>query len=383
LTVDLAPREQETVQVDIPFVTVQFSSIPSAQVEWRPPNRPAELLGQTPFQAVLPEDGYYFVFTNAGYLNKSIWAELSETTNVTANLEVQSVGEFTLDLQSDVDRRFARSVFLLDDRETDRFISFKPHRQYRLKVLPPMPWPALETNILLPGYNTNFTYSPPHGSVQLDYRDPALSKADVWFAGAGDQEGKLGKVGEELFRLPPGTHQLTFELPGYESSSAVVEIKPGATNLVPVRLDPPAASLILTASLHGAKVFTNGLPAGEAGPEPGEPLRLRSNMEHLVEVGFSNAMGRLPSEKMRIKLGPAEQLQTNVTLRYGIVLFDVTPPGAIIQNAGVPLSARVAVQAPGETVSYEISAPGYRTITSPVVLTNGETKSLEIQLMKD
>jgi hypothetical protein len=378
-SVELAPGKDEVVAMEFGFATVEFTSTPGAEVEWLQPGKPPALLGRTPFKTVMPAGGFYFVFTNAGYLNKSVWADLTETNLVTAALERQFEGDLTLDLRSEVDRRFRRSVFLLDDRETDRFISFKPNREYTLKVIPPMPWPALETNIVLPGHSTNFVYAPPHGTVFLDYRDPALSKASVWFLGA-DQEGKLGVVGEEVFRLPPGSHELQFELPGLVSSTTRVEVRPGGTNIVRVRLELPPVALTLITSLDGARVTTNGRPAGEVGPQAGQPLLLQPNVEHQVEITFSNALGRLPREQIRIRGTPGQQITTNVSLKYGIVMFEPQPTNAVIRSEGTMVPSRLAVQAPGRTVQYEISALNHEPATNAVAVQEGDAKTIEVRL---
>jgi hypothetical protein len=235
--------------------------------------------------------------------------------------------------------------------------------------------------MVLPAQNTTFTFSPAHGTVLLDYRDPILSKAAVWLIGS-DQEGKLGLVGEELFRLPPGSHQLQFESAELGSSTVRVDVRAGATNVVPVRLEPPPVSLTLTTSLDGARVTTNGQPAGIIGPEPSQPLFLKANIEHRIEITFSNALGVLPTEQFRIRGAPSQQISTNVPLKYGILVFNIKPANAVIRRAGETLPSKVAVQAPGKVVEYEISAPNHRSVKKIVEVAEGDAKTIEAVLNK-
>ena len=380
-TVDLESGKEVPLQMEFEFAPVEFASNPEATVEWHRLGKSPGVLGRTPFTTILPAGEYYFVFTNAGYLNKSVWADLAETNKVTAIMEKQYEGELTLDLRSEVDRRFHKTVFLLNDQETERFFSFKPHLEYKLKVIPPMPWQALETNLVLPPKNSSYTFSPAYGTVFLDYRDPILSKAEVWLTGS-DPEGKLGLVGEELFRLPPGSHQLQFDSAELGSSTVRVDVKPGTTNTVPVKLEPPPVSLTLTTSLDGTQVLTNGQPAGVIGPNASAPLLLKANVEHRIEITFSNVLGALPSEQIRIRGTPSQQITTNVPLKYGILVFKIQPSTATIRRGGEKLPATVAVQAPGKPVEYEFSAPNHRSVTKIVEVADGDAKTIEAVLSK-
>src|SRR5262249_3614201 len=152
----------------------------------------------------------------------------------TAVLSEQQIGSITVDFRSDVDQgRFRKTQFFVEDEDrTSDIVELKPGKSYKVRIVPPPPWPEVKTNLTFRAepLNQSYPYSPGYGPLALAYPDVDIRTAAVWL-NDGD---KLGIVANEIFRLPEGRYSVVLELNGYTTTNFPVHIRNGQTNSVTV-----------------------------------------------------------------------------------------------------------------------------------------------------
>ncbi|WP_232473523.1 PEGA domain-containing protein [Thermococcus profundus] len=137
----------------------------------------------------------------------------------------------------------------------------------------------------------------------------------------------IGTTPLQNYKLPTGRHQLKLVKEGYKEYVTTIEIGPGLTTIVMVRLTPEPAVLTINSDPSGAKVYINGSYEGvtplDLTLQPGtyEVRLLKEDYEDYTSV---------------VTLEPGEERTLNVSLtpRFGYLTVYSTPAGAEVYVDG-------------------------------------------------
>jgi hypothetical protein len=245
------------------------------------------------------------------------------------------------------------------------------------------PWPGFRdqsTSFTVEKGLTNF-FTFPHGTLDIA-SDPAGARVELRRAGA---PVFVGATPTNIF-WPPGSYELVLSASGYYPTNLGVAISPGDTQELSPVLVPRAGVVEVSSDPAGAeirddtgKVLATTVLGGQVsvGVPPKKTLNLTATYPGLNPVGPTN-----------VQVDPGKMLRLG-TFRfdYGAVMFaDVQPANATISMEAPSLhwvwrtNQVVCLQPPGQTNSWQISAPGYETAVTNIAVGLRETKRITLVL---
>jgi len=378
-TIELAPKAVHLELVDFPSARAQFTSDPvNATIYWRSGPRET-VLGRSPLELALPPGRQEFRFVLDGHSSVSIQTNLAAaTTNLlSVSLQPRESGKVSVEISSSIPGN--GTEFFLGDRRLVRMNDLAANQNYQIKIRPPFPWKEFSTNFFVGVSETNLTFSPPSGTLRIDYLDRAPGDAEVWIV-SGSVSNRVGTVSDEMFVWPPGTYDLHVRRTGYISTNfSRVTLTQGRTSAMAVAMRPFMGTLRVSANLEGTTVRTNGVVAlADVGRTPKE-LFLTPGVSHQVEIAFDNDQGRLSPFRFPVTIPGGEVFKTNVTFAFGALVLEPAPASATIQwmtssDSRQSVTNRVRLHDPGSTVRYQIAAIDFSNAIYTATVVAGKTQ---------
>jgi formylglycine-generating enzyme required for sulfatase activity len=170
------------------------------------------------------------------------------------------------------------------------------------------------------------------------------------------------------FYLRPGVYTLRAEREGYLPAKAQIDVRPGATATVRLRLAKRPGKLRIDTGGIAASVSVDGIALGSAPGEIEVPagrrtiaLRAPRYLDRVVSLDIAGAGAR---QELRVALSPA----------WGTLTIATDPAGARLSIDGLDRgTSPAAVQLDAGVRHVRLEAPGLKSWESSVVIKAGET----------
>jgi hypothetical protein len=190
-------------------------------------------------------------------------------------------------------------------------------------------------------------------------------------------------------RLQAGRHSISFDKPGFNSESMMVEVAAETTQQVRGTLLPLISKLFVTSDPSAASIHIDGQDSGRATPAQ---LTLQPGRHRVVlrKPGFQ------PLQTVA-DLSPGETVNVNHKLvaqadvprpagdtpkRRGLVVVRTRPPGAQITVAGRQLRKITPLRMPAPAGDFiiTISKDGFRQVQRQVHVEAGQVTKIDVEL---